>query len=318
VEEIRRRLDDVVYARARAADTEEEYHSYLEQYPSGVHVGEVRSRLEALAYAQVQAADTEEGYRTYLSEYPSGAHEEEARAALSRLARVRDMILVPSGWFLMGLDRGDVDERPQHPVYVDGFYIDQYEVTVAQYQACVAAGQCREPGKGRNCNWEIGGRGTHPINCVSWEDAQAFCAWQEKRLPTEAEWEKAARGTDGRSYPWGEEMATCDRVVMAVGGSGCGEGRTWPVGSRPSGASAYGVFDMAGNVWEWVWDWYGSGYYARGEDQNPQGPSGGSRRVLRGGSWKSANAQLLRVSNRRMEDPTLRLDFNGFRCAHDQ
>jgi formylglycine-generating enzyme required for sulfatase activity len=149
----------------------------------------------------------------------------------------------------------------------------------------------------------------HPATQVSWYGAQAYCQWAGARLPTEAEWEKAARGIDGRLYPWGNEAPNCDKAQYGD----CG-GMTVPVGSRPAGASRYGVLDMGGNVWEWVADWYGPAYYSSSPAQNPQGPDSGERRVFRGGSWGYPPA-FLRTADRARNRPTY-AGFNvGFRCA---
>ncbi len=230
------------------------------------------------------------------------------------------MVVVPGGVFEMGSSL-DADEEPIRQVQVDTFWIDETEVTVAAYEACVDDGPCTAPGTGGNCNWAMGGpvagRENHPVNCVDWFQAEAYCGWVDggtKRLPTEAEWEKAARGTDGRVYPWGDGPApSCDYVVMSEGGSGCGAGLTWPVGEKPMGDSPYGAKDMAGNVWGWVADWYGD--YDGGETDNPQGPESGEFRVLRGGSWSSSIANNFRAQDRSSSNPSYVVGFVGFRCA---
>ena len=233
-------------------------------------------------------------------------------------------VKIPGGSFQMGSNEGDADEKPVHRVTLDGFELTRSEVTVAQYEACVKAGKCTDyhltgyewPGQDfteyPSCNWAKRGRGDHPINCVDWDQSAAFCQWAGGKLPTEAQWEYAARsgGRDWR-YPWGDEKATCDRAVMDDGGNGCGKGGTWPVCSKPRGHSKQGLCDLAGNVWEWVSDWQGS--YSPGSSRNPTGPSSGSNRVPRGGCWFNPAARL-RAASRGGAPPGFRGYDLGFRC----
>jgi iron(II)-dependent oxidoreductase len=231
-------------------------------------------------------------------------------------------VAIPAGSFTMGcdpeLDTCAPDETPAHEVYVDAFAIDQYEVTVAAYGVCVSAGACAQPATfDADCNWGVSGRQQHPVNCVDWAHADTYCQWAGLRLPTEAEWEKAARGTDERRFPWGEAPApSCALAVFSSGGDGCGTGTTHPVGSRPNGASAYGVQDMAGNVSEWVADWYSSTYYGTNAGSNPVGPGVGDGRAIRGGSFEEG-ASSLRATNRDNIDWMVEYPFLGFRCASD-
>ena len=231
------------------------------------------------------------------------------------------MVLIPAGKFMMGCNEAvdnqcGNDEKPYHRVYLDAYYIDKYEVTVAEYEKCIPAGERENPSTSHHCNWGESDRGNHPMNCINWNDAKNYCEWAGKRLPTEAEWEKAARGTDGRKYPWGNITATCKYAVMDQGGKGCGEYSTWPVGSKPKGASPYGLMDMAGNVWEWVQDTYDENFYSGSPGRNPGGSGWGDYRVLRGGGW-IGNAGYLRASDRGYYPPTLRDGNGGFRCARD-
>lgn len=231
-----------------------------------------------------------------------------------------DTVLVPEGTFLMGSDSGRDDEKPAHEVYVSEFFIDIYEVTVAQYKACVGAGACSEPEITAEIfssyNYGDPSRDEHPINGVTWIQAQEYCRWEGKRLPTEAEWEKAARGTDGREYPWGNEEPSCQYAVMDEGtGAGCGEDRTWAIGRKPFGRSPYGVHDMAGNVYEWVSDRYEEDYYMSSPERDPKGPTQGSQRVSRGGAWSSTDNFLRGIHrNPSIFDGDYGADI-GFRCA---
>jgi formylglycine-generating enzyme required for sulfatase activity len=210
-----------------------------------------------------------------------------------------DMVHVPAGEFTMGSNEGESDEQPVNTVYLDAFYIDEYEVTNGQFAQFLNEQGNQEEG---GVTWvDIGaeyclitesegqyqprsGYSDHPVVEVSWYGARAYCQWAGKGLPTEAEWEKAARGTDGRTYPWGEGI-DCDHAQYGK----CG-GQTMLVGSKPKGASPYGALDMAGNVWEWVADWYDSGYYATSPESNPRGPTSEDCRVIRGGSWYDLEA----------------------------
>lgn len=196
----------------------------------------------------------------------------------------KEMILIPAGEFVMGSNEGSADEKPPHTVYLDSFYIDRFPVTNAEYKKFIDATK-REP----PAHWQNGkippGKENHPVVYVSWDDANAYAQWAGKRLPTEAEWEKAASWDDSRKekrvYPWGNDFD--------VGKCNCAEsgiGDTTPVGKySPQGDSFYGVADMAGNVWEWCADWYDKNYYKNSPRENPKGPASGQYRVLRGGSW---------------------------------
>ena len=232
-------------------------------------------------------------------------------------------VRIPGGSFQMGSTRGTPDERPVHTVKLATFRLSKTEVTVAQYRACVAAGRCSSPGTGPLCNWAHGGREAHPINCVSWKQARTFCAWSGGRLPSESQWEYAARSA-GRAivYPWGDATATCTQAIMGhprtcTDGDPCGcrQNRTWPVCSRPAGNTAQGLCDMAGNTWEWIADcWYKSYTGAPG---NGRARNRGKcrRRFMRGGSWGS-RADSLRAAFRYRFPPHRKYhEHYGFRCA---
>lgn len=240
------------------------------------------------------------------------------------------MACVPGGWFIRGSDEGPKDARPQERVWVQTFYMDLNEVTTEAYKACVARKECPKAGP----NYKDYSRPRQPIVGVSWYDAQAFCEAHGKRLPTEAEWEKAARGPAGETHPWGNAPATCERAVIKdARGRSCGvkkrfgspeKGRTLEVGSRPAGR--YGLFDMSGNSWEWVADWYSKSYAKCGDDcrgKNPKGPCGGAdrcpkhyKKVVRGGSWywpASHATGVYRRAHIPKNDPYFH--HFGFRCA---
>jgi formylglycine-generating enzyme required for sulfatase activity len=243
-----------------------------------------------------------------------------------KLAQALDgsMVHVPAGEFIMGNDTGNPDERPQRWVYLDAFEMDKYEVTNVQYRRFIQVTGREAPQiwPGRyvqftdskiSLDWQDGtypaGQATYPVVMVNRADAAAYCAWAGKRLPTEAEWEKAARGTNGRRYPWGN---TWDTSKANTGETGIGHPQ--PVGSYLSGASPYGALDMVGNVWEWVADQYGRDYYSQAPDRNPQGPPVGWGSVQRGGSWHSSR-QHVSTTFRNMTHcyaPNYRV---GFRCA---
>jgi formylglycine-generating enzyme required for sulfatase activity len=223
------------------------------------------------------------------------------------------MVLVPAGEFTMGSDDGDADEKPAHRVYLDDYYIDKYEVTTSRYAAFL-----RETGRAKPQYWNrisLVSDGDRPVVGVDWNDADAYCRYYGKRLPTEAEWEKAARGTDGRVYPWGNgnptrRLASFDQSRW----SEMGYALLAPVKSHDGGKSPYGVYHMAGNVWEWVADWYANSYYQNSPSQNPTGPSSGSFRVVRGGYWGSSPQALRSASRYYGIDPTDRNNGLGFRC----
>ena len=225
------------------------------------------------------------------------------------------MIEIPGGPFTMGSDDGLADEKPPHTVVMSTFWFDEFEVTAAQYQVCVDAGGCEDAGRDPGCNGGTTGFGEHPINCVDWAQADAFCGWAGKRLPSEAEWEKAARGTDERAFPWGHTPPQTGLLNYNDL-----YGATVEVGAFPDGVSFFGVHDMAGNVQEWTADFYAADYYATSPARDPQGPAEGDRRVVRGGHWKlkinvgfhlfSTTARAnFNVDNR---EPTI-----GFRCARN-
>jgi formylglycine-generating enzyme required for sulfatase activity len=249
-----------------------------------------------------------------------------------------EMRLVPEGGFLMGSTSAEVDqaaalcwrnpdgdscaraefvsEMPQHSVFVSGFYMDVTEISNAQYKTCVNAGGCNPPAGGsgtysRSNYYDQAQYANYPVVNVTWFDARDYCIWAGERLPTEAEWEKAARGDDGRIFPWGSSFDngranTEDRGTSAI----------QPVGQYNNGTSPYGLFDMAGNVWEYVADWFDPDYYSNSPGQDPAGPNSSptGQRVLRSGSY--ANFQhYARAANRGAVEPGTSTQFRGFRCV---
>jgi len=230
--------------------------------------------------------------------------------------RIREMdgmeqVYVPAGDFIMGSENGYDHERPVRTVYLDSYWIDKYEVTNGQYQACVKNGPCRllqqsdsnlRPDYYGNSSYD-----NYPVIFVDWRQAKAYCEWAGGDLPTEAQWEKAARGTDGREYPWGNEepdknYANFDRDI----------GDTSEVGRYVKGASPYGAMDMAGNVWEWVNDWYGD--YDVNDTYNPMGNDHGSDRITRGGSWYM-RTMYIKTAFRQSREPDSKYSGLGFRCV---
>ncbi len=229
-----------------------------------------------------------------------------------------DMIFIPSGEFSMGCVPGDdkcnENEKPMHSVNLDSYFIDRHEVTIGEYKKCVDSGVCSdEHVDDAGCTWTKSGRDKNPVECVNWWQAKSYCNWKGNRLPTEAEWEKAARGTDERIYPWGGTYVDCDyaNMIDPWRGIGCSQDSTWPVCSKPKGNSPYGLCDMAGNVWEWVNDYYDESYYWSSPSTNPRGPNTGIYHVIRGGGWNEGDIYM-RVSSRHKLDPKGK---GGFRCA---
>jgi formylglycine-generating enzyme required for sulfatase activity len=212
------------------------------------------------------------------------------------------MAAIPGGTFTMGSESGESDEKPVHSVTVGGFCMDVTEVTVDAYAACVRAGQCTARDMGPNCNYGTAGKGKHPINCVDWQEAVNYCMWQKKELPSEEQWEYAARGgREGRMYPWGSAAPSasllCWQRSIGIG--------TCEVGSYPAGA--YGLKDMAGNVWEWTATTYCDAYSASKKCTNS--------RVVRGGGWLSSSPSVVRAAIRGRGGASPRGDSLGFRCA---
>jgi formylglycine-generating enzyme required for sulfatase activity len=259
------------------------------------------------------------------------------------------MVLIAEGPFPRGsaAGDGDADERPQRSIHLSAFYIDRFEVTNVRYQAFLKATSHRTPEHCCDFSYNVwkgaefpATLADHPVVNVDWFDSEAYCRWAGKRLPTEAEWEKAARGAEARLYPWGaawdrlrvngasywagKDFATAEDAKAWWGGDGAEviekkgfQGMlTLPVKALEQGATPTGLAHMAGNVWEWVADWYDQAYYATSPDRNPQGPESGEYKVTRGGSWLNHH-HLLRTAARDGARPSMRNHGTGFRCAKD-
>ena len=233
------------------------------------------------------------------------------------------MVLVPAGPFPMGVPPGardgGRDEYPRHEVFLDAYYIDTFEVTNGRYLEFMKNTGHRPPKHPNNPRQDIWQGGLmpesiadRPVINVDWYDAEAYCRWAGKRLPTEAEWAKAARGTDDRRFPWGNVEPTHGHVNFNQPWQG--EKTLMPVGAYEAGKSPFGAYDMAGNVWEWVADWYDPRYYEKSPARNPKGPETGTHKALRGSGWE-VEAPLVRAFSRVKSDPLNRNYATGFRCA---
>ncbi len=235
------------------------------------------------------------------------------------------MVVVPAGEFPMGVPPGDRDggrdEYPRHEVVLDTFYMDQFEVTNGRYLEFVKATGHRIPQNPANPTRNLWQGDTiteslvdRPVVNVDWYDAAAYCEWAGKRLPTEAEWEKTAKGTTDRRFPWGNVEPTAKHLNYNQ--RWIGEKTLMPVGSYEAGKSPFGAYDITGNVWEWVKDWYDARYYEKSPAKNPQGPDTGTMKVIRGAGWQN-ETPAVRIFTRVNSDPKVRNESTGFRCAAD-
>ncbi len=259
------------------------------------------------------------------AEIPAGGNGQVPAVEIIKGQDGAPMVLIPGGPFTMGSNDGLPNERPEHTVTLDPYYIDQYEVTMTLYDKFL-----REAKHDAPPTWDDEAAttvGDRPAVGMGWNDAAAYCKWAGKRLPTEAEWEKAARGTDARRFPWGHmqpfvDIANYNRgmwvseAVTLVAVTGGVEGMSVRHGLKEGGRSPYGLHHMAGNAAEWVADWYDREYYQTSPDKNPSGPSNGEKRVIRGGSWADLPAAL-RVTARFSAEPDFQDRTIGFRCAMD-
>jgi len=293
-----------------------------------------KSNVEEEFWNEIRNSKNLQDFEDYLNAYPNGYYVNLAKLKIRKFQKIKaegapsqaqksrkNMVLIPAGEFQMGSNSGDKNEKPVHNVYLDAFSIDKYEVTVAQYKQCVVAGKCEEANKSTwhadYCNYVRSSREKHPINCVNFAAAISYCEYAWKRLPTEAEWEKAATWKSNEKYkfPSGSSNISCSNAIMLESGKwhvdgGCGKADTWEVGSKS--IEINGTFDMAGNVSEWVSDWFG--IYSNNYQKNPTGPSSGSQRVRRGGTWHEDSSHL-RGTYRSPTSPTWSNSIHGFRCA---
>lgn len=334
-----------LYNGYHAWETHQRYQAALTALESGQYAEASRLFNELGDYKDSQTLLQESDYQLAVAALNTGAWEEASRL-FNELGDYKDslelafvalcpspvspgdtctrrtdgvvMVYIPGGSFLMGSDPvqdawAEGDAMPQHRVTLDSFWIDRTEVTNAQYEMCVAAGACASS---RYASDGDHNGATYPVVGVSWRDAVAYCAWAGGQLPTEAQWEYAARGPESFLYPWGNNPPTCSLAQFG----GCAN-NIMPVGSlSPDGDSWVGAADMAGSVGEWVADWYDSGYYAVSPSDNPTGPASGDAKVLRGGSWASygdAYRDTVRASDRNLNAPTNRDGLIGFRCAQE-
>lgn len=226
--------------------------------------------------------------------------------------------LIPAGdvWrgCLVGDDTCDGNEEPGGMIKVSAFFLDEFEATVDEYNKCISADACEPVSDDNDCNLNHGDRKDHPANCLSWNQATAFCEWRGLRLPTEAEWERAARGDQLQLYPWGDDAPSC--LLAAV--DSCGA--TMPVGSLRDGDSPFGIADMAGNVSEWVSDYYSASYYEKSVGEaDPQGPDSGTERGVKGSAFTvPPGFPAQRISKRNSAAPESALRIYGVRCARDR
>ena len=257
-------------------------------------------KIKPVTNATAQTAHTESAVRDYVGK--DGA----------------PMVLVPAGNFIMGSDKGDEDEAPVHRVHINAFYIDKFEVTNARFAKYVEAIQSEPP-------WGFSDKETpvihadRPVRWVNWMDAMGYCLWVGKRLPTEAEWEKAARGTDERMYPWGNDPPTPVHAVYGLKEGDSDSETVSVIGNHHMGESPYGAEDLAGNLYEWVMDWYAEDFYSSFINKpavNPRGPTEGTAKVQRGGSYINTPYRL-RSSFRTKADPTEQHSNVGSRCVQE-
>jgi formylglycine-generating enzyme required for sulfatase activity/mono/diheme cytochrome c family protein len=316
------RYDATVDIDQAAADAGLPTAAFQSKLQGNVHLGALLGPLKTPG-GRLKRDAWEEYFSDVVQEMHLGVYlKSNGTALLASVIKTRknakdgaDMVYIPAGEFTMGSHDGEANEKPVHKVMLDGYYIYQTPVTVAQYMTfCAQTGHPRPHSPAFNPNWI---HFNHPIVNVTYDDARAYCKWAGAQLPTEAQWEKAARGTDERRFPWGNDFDNsklwCSKNHYADAGG------TKPVGSFPSGASPFGVLDMAGNVWQWCSDWYDPDFYGsrQGSERNPENLSAGEnkRRILRGGSWWDSDPKYHRSAFRIAETLEFKYFLDGFRCV---
>ena len=309
------------WKKAQQTNTVESYQSFLKSYPSGKYVTKAKSAIENFEWEKANQSKLLGDYLNYLKKYPNGQFVAQAKAEADKqmVRKGKDnalMVLIPEGEFEMGSDQGD-DEKPVHKVFVKAFYIDLYEVTNAQYKKFVDEMNYKPI---KHANDSKINMPDQPMVNVTWYDALEYCKWAGKRLPTEAEWEKASRGgLVGKLYPWGDTLFHDNANYYGVRGKDFWD-TSAKVGDFPP--NRYGLYDIAGNAQEWCADWYDAKYYSVSPKDNPTGAKPGNEVVTRGGSWgddiTNSRESGLRVAKRRGLDPYDANPYTGFRCAMDK
>jgi formylglycine-generating enzyme required for sulfatase activity len=274
---------------------------------------EVRKRIDS----ERRAAQRD--FTAILEEARIRAEKERGVVESARPEDIAPMVLIPAGEFTMGSTprEGPSDEQPQKRITLAAFQIDRYETTVARYARYLLANKSAKPPRfWDQVNPTSDDYKDLPVVGVDWDEANNYCRWVGKRLPSEAEWEKAARGTDGRRHPWGNEGNPQQFANLGIGGTFGYTKSLKKVGSYENGKSPFDVYDMLGNVWEWTADWYDRNHYKTMSEKNPKGPEKGTERVIRGGSWERVPL-VSRVAARHRVRPSTQADYLGFRCAKD-
>jgi formylglycine-generating enzyme required for sulfatase activity len=309
------------WKKAQKENTIKAYQNYLREYPKGKFAEKANTIIEKMEWDDVLSANNTGAFLIFMKKFPKSSYYAQAKAEVDKLIfpKGKDsslMVLIPAGEFDMGCNEGLEDEKPVHKVSLKPFYIDIYEVTNAQYQKFVDETGYKKPAHWTNNTLNAPNQ---PVVSVTWYDAVEYCKWAGKRLPTEAEWEKAARGgLIGKFYPWGDKITRDDANYYGVDGKDFWEFTAVVGSTTPNG---YGLYEVAGNPQEWCADFYDANYYSVSPAENPKGPKSGKTYVIRGGAWNEEyrnNKDFgLRVAARRHADPYEATIDTGFRCAMD-